>query len=145
MGRLVRERVALLVPLALRQEQDLGVEGPEHLPWRVDGVMFSTALDNLLENALCYTPDGGTITLRLGQDPERFWCEVEDNGPGISAEFRERAFDRFTRAPDVTKPGAGLGLAIVQRAVELHGGSIKLLDPESGQGLLARIELSKAH
>lgn len=141
LGRLARDRVALLVPLALRQNQDLGVEGPEHLPWQADGAMIATALDNLLENALRYTPAGGTVTLRLGGGPGLAWCEVEDNGPGIPPEFRAKAFDRFARAPGATRPGAGLGLAIVLRAVAFHGGTVRLLEPASGPGLRARIEL----
>ncbi|BDU72039.1 sensor histidine kinase [Mesoterricola silvestris] len=141
LAELARERVALLVPLALRRGQDLGVEGPDHLPCRAHGAMLATALDNLLENALRYTPEGGVITLRLGRDGARCWCEVEDDGPGIPDSFREQAFDRFARAPGAPGHGAGLGLSIVRKALDLHHGTVSLLDPPGGRGLRVRIEI----
>lgn len=140
LAALGRERVALLVPLALRRGQDLGVEGPDALPCRAHGAMLATALDNLLENAVRYTPAGGVITLRLGRDGDRCWCEVEDDGPGIPESFRDKAFDRFARAPGATGHGAGLGLSIVRKAMDLHGGTVRLLEPGSGRGLRVRLE-----
>jgi signal transduction histidine kinase len=142
-AQLARERVAQLVPLALAKGSDLGVEAPERLSWPLDPVLFATALDNLLENALNHTPPGTRITARIGQEDGRLVCEVEDDGPGIPEDFRAAAFERFSRGPVTTAPGAGLGLAIVRSAVELLGGSVRLLTPAGKQGLCVRLEIPR--
>lgn len=144
LGRLARERLALLVPLALAKEQDPGVEGPERLEAEGDPAILATVLDNLLENAIKYTPRGGILTLRLREDAQWTTVEVEDNGPGMSEEFQPHAFERFARDSSSEEPGAGLGLSIVARAVELHGGQVSLHRPSSGRGLLVRILLPRA-
>jgi len=67
--------------------------------------------------------------------------DVCDDGPGIPPDRRNAAFHRFQRGLDTKEPGYGLGLSIVQRAVELHDGTIELLEAPTGQGLLVRIRL----
>ncbi len=141
LGVLARDRTSLILPLALAKKQDLGVEGPEHLECRGDGSVIGTAIDNLLENAIRYTPIGGTITLRLGYGKSDVFLEVEDDGPGMSEEFKARAFDRFSRELGTHATGTGLGLAIVYRAVELHQGRVELGMPNQGTGLRIRLEL----
>jgi len=116
MADLAQKRVAALVPQALAKGQDLGYEGPASLAWEGDASILGSALDNLLVNALQYTPPGTTITLRLVQDIDGVLLEIEDTGPGIPAEFHESIFDRFTRLPGTQEPGTGLGLAIVRRS-----------------------------
>lgn len=143
LATLARERVESLVPQALKKDQDLGFEGPEALPWQGDGAVLGSALDNLLMNALLYTPPGGRITLRLMPGEGDVRIEVEDTGPGILPEFLPCAFERFTRLPGNPQPGSGLGLAIVQRAVELHGGTVALANRIDGTGLLATIHLPR--
>jgi two-component system sensor histidine kinase MprB len=86
---------------------------------RVDAVLIERAISNLLDNALKYSPPGTPIevTVREGE------VVVADHGPGIAAEDLPRIFDRFYRAAGArSKPGAGLGLAIVREAAEAHGG-----------------------
>jgi signal transduction histidine kinase len=98
-------------------------------------------LDNLLENAVEASPDGARITLETrGVSP---WVElrVRDEGPGLTAEQRERAFDRFWRSRD--GEGSGLGLAIVRRLVEQDGGSVELLEAP-GHGVEAVVRLRAA-
>jgi len=69
------------------------------------------------------------------------FLEVEDDGPGMSEAFKARAFERFSRELGSHTTGAGLGLAIVHRAVELHQGRLMLTTPAKGTGLRVRIEL----
>ena len=89
---------------------------------------------NLLSNAFKYTPRGGSVTLGgeiIGEDA-RIW--VQDTGPGVPSEFMPSAFGRFTaKGNAVGRPGAGLGLALVNRFVELHGGWVEL-ESRNGQG-----------
>lgn len=84
-------------------------------------------LDNLIENALKYTPEGTTITVSLDDTPEGVVLTVADNGPGIAPEDRDRAFERFYRGA-ANKPvaGTGLGLAIVRQIAERWGGTAQL-------------------
>ena len=82
---------------------------------------------NLLSNALNASPAGGTVTLRSVVDGETWRVSLDDQGPGVAAEFRDRIFNRFyrlTTATDVENSGSGLGLAICQSIVSLHGGRI---------------------
>jgi signal transduction histidine kinase len=97
-----------------------------------DVVALSHVLGNLLENAAKYSPAGSLITVRarLGDGDVR--VEVQDQGPGVSAEDRERIFESFERGAGVEGPGTGLGLAIAHRYVELWGGEIGLDDDDEG-------------
>ena len=90
---------------------------------------------NLVDNALRYTPPGGSVEVRVGPDGDQARVEVADSGPGIPEEERERVFDRFYRGRQAPGGGSGLGLAIVRQVVTLHGGSITLGKSPSG-GLL---------
>ena len=92
-------------------------------------------LANLVDNALRYTPPGGSVDVRVAPDGDQARIEVADSGPGIPEEERERVFDRFYRGRQAPGGGSGLGLAIVRQIVALHGGSIALDKSPSG-GLL---------
>jgi len=96
---------------------------------RADIGLVERALENLIENALHYTPSGGAITLSLALQNGRILIEVEDTGKGIAPEHLPHVFDRTYRVPvevvsEEQMHGAGLGLAITRRIVELHGGEI---------------------
>ena len=92
-------------------------------------------LDNLIENAIRYSPPGGEITIAAGDGDDRT-LKVTDNGPGIPPEDRERIFERFYRGSNGRRsgPGTGLGLAIVAELVRRWDGEIKLTDAENGGG-----------
>ncbi len=92
-------------------------------------------LANLVDNALRYTPPGGTVDVRVAPDGDQARIDVADSGPGIPEEERERVFDRFYRGRQAPGGGSGLGLAIVRQIVTQHGGSITLAESPSG-GLL---------
>jgi signal transduction histidine kinase len=84
-------------------------------------------LDNLIENALAYSPPGTTVTLECGRDDASAWLAVSDEGPGIKEEERERVWERFARGSAGDRaPGTGLGLAVVQTLVRRWGGTAQL-------------------
>lgn len=101
-------------------------------------------LDNVLANALDFSPDGGVVTVALRRAGNSVAISVTDAGPGMSPAERERAFDRFWRGPSKRdRPGSGLGLTIVKQLVMDDGGSVRLDDAASG-GLAVHIELRAA-
>ena len=92
-----------------------------------DPVLFNRALSNLVDNALRFTPDGGTIQISIAVQNQYAEVSVRDNGCGIAAEHVPRVFDRFYRVDASRNPhGAGLGLALVKSITELHGGSASI-------------------
>jgi len=95
-------------------------------------------LDNLVDNAIRYTPSGHVV-VRAARGGDDAILEVEDTGPGIPATERTRVFDRFYRSESASQGGSGLGLAIVRRIAERHGGRAELLDAPTG--LRVRITL----
>jgi signal transduction histidine kinase len=98
-------------------------------------------LDNVLSNALEVSPDDGTITVRGAREADTVLVEVVDDGPGLPAADRQRAFDRFWRGQGLTgRSGSGLGLAIVKQLVVDDGGAVSL-DVHEGRGLAVRIVL----
>ena len=139
-GRLVREVAADGVPRALAAGCDLGVE-VVHEGLSVQGVevLLREALINLIDNAVRYAGTGATITVKLRRAGDDVWIDVEDNGPGLAPDLRERAFERFVRG-SAHGEGCGLGLAIVREIAERHGGSAELL-PAAPQGCIARLTL----
>ncbi|MFC7516516.1 ATP-binding protein [Herbaspirillum sp. GCM10030257] len=108
-----------------------------------DGESLRVLLNNLVENAIRYTPQGGRITVTVRATPDEAIAEVQDNGPGIPSDHLERVFDRFYRVPGTQAEGSGLGLAIVRQVAEAHGGRIELENADTG--LLARLRLPRLH
>jgi two-component system OmpR family sensor kinase len=100
----------------------------------IDGhaTQLQSLVDNLLDNALRYTPRGGRVTAALTPRRREVRLVVQDTGPGIPVHERARVFDRFYRVPGTEAPGSGLGLAIVRRVVQLHGGRIDIADAAGG-------------
>ena len=101
-------------------------------------------LDNLLSNALKYSPAETPVELRIFARGDRVACAVGDGGPGIPAEERERVFDRFYRGRDQrTKPGTGLGLALSRELAALQGGEVTV-EGWPGRGSLFTLWLPAA-
>jgi signal transduction histidine kinase/ActR/RegA family two-component response regulator len=102
-------------------------------------------LENLIGNALKFTPPGGVVTVGARRAPEPGWVafSVRDNGPGISPEHLPRVFDRFWQAQSSDRRGSGLGLAICKAIVEAHGGRI-WVESEPGQGAIFLFTLPAA-
>jgi len=121
------------VPRAIERRIDLGYEGPEtHEATRLRGepVLLGEMVRNLVDNALQYTPQGGTVTARVMPDPfgQVVVLQVEDTGPGIAPAEREAVFRPFYRAPDTQVDGSGLGLAIVHEVALRHGAEVTVTD-----------------
>ena len=121
------------VPRALAKGLDLGFEGPgakDAAAPRVVGeaVLVRELIRNLVDNAVQYTPGGGTVTVRLLPDPygQVAVLQVEDNGPGIPESERELVFQPFYRTLGTEVDGSGLGLAIVREIAERHGGTVAI-------------------
>ncbi len=145
LGALVRERMHDWVPMALARSIDLGLEAPDEIVRIVGGpLQIGELLKNLVDNALRYTPRGGTVTVRVIAG-EAVVLEVEDSGPGIPEAERALVFERFYRVLGTNVDGSGLGLAIVHEIVEQHEARINLeSSPHSKDpllpGLLVRVE-----
>ncbi|QCO57944.1 sensor histidine kinase (plasmid) [Pseudorhodobacter turbinis] len=113
-------------------EVSFNISGQPH-PVFGDQIMLSEAIENLLDNASHYgCPNGGEITLALTFGPEDVTITVQDDGPGIPPDMRERIFDRFIRLNDDSSGGCGLGLAIVRKIAEAHGGTARVLESQRG-------------
>ncbi len=141
--RALVQQVALeLAPNAVRKEIDLSLEGEREIHVAGQALLLHELVANLVDNALRYTPAGGSVVLRVLHDGGSAVLEVEDGGPGIPAAERERVFAPFYRAASalqINPGGAGLGLAIVADIAALHGATLALLDKPAGSGLLARV------
>ncbi|HVL75701.1 MAG TPA: sensor histidine kinase N-terminal domain-containing protein [Noviherbaspirillum sp.] len=133
---LARAVVQDWVQTSFAQRIDLGYEQPDH-PVTIVGnpVMLREMLSNLIDNALHYTPSGGSVTVRIGIDAleRKVILEVEDTGPGIPAAERSRVFERFYRILGSNVDGSGLGLAIVREIVQQHGATVQIHDNPHSQ------------
>lgn len=112
-------------------------------PMMLDYDKIWEAIYNIVDNAIKYTPEGGFVKLGLVEKNNRIIVSIEDNGPGIPDEEREKIFERFYRLDDSRTRdtgGTGLGLAIAKEAILLHGGEISVMDSENG-GSVFVIEL----
>lgn len=130
LDRLVRDVAANVRPSMESKKQNFNVVLGEKLSeMSLDADKFATVLVNLLGNASKYTPVGGSVTFRVRREDGYVLFEVEDTGVGIAEEELPRVFDRFFRSSDPrvqNETGTGLGLAMTQELVRLHGGTISV-------------------
>lgn len=134
---LLANAAELVQPLANESKQRLKFELDNELPFvSVDSDMILRVVINLMENAIKYTPVGGTIQLGAKRTNDGILITVTDSGPGIPQHMQKQIFDKFSRVKysDVPK-GIGLGLAFCRLAVEAHGGHI-WVESELGQGAI---------
>ena len=145
----VRSAVETSLPLIEENEHALTVDLPS-TPIHVDGdlVRLAQALANLLNNAAKYTPRGGHIRLQVGQDGGQARIEVADNGIGIPGAMLERVFEIFTQVDeslDKSQGGLGIGLHIVKRLVDKHGGTVAAHSAGPGRGSVFTVRLPTVH
>jgi two-component system sensor histidine kinase TctE len=104
-----------------------------------DPVLIPELLDNLIDNALRYTPAGGAATVSTGIRDGAPYLSVEDTGPGIAASERAKVVERFYRIPGTNGDGSGLGLAIVKEIVDRHAGVLEIGGRDSSSGVRVRV------
>ncbi len=140
LAELTRNAAERWMPLALARSIDLGFE---LAPTKVmgDALWLEELANNLIDNALRYTPTGGVVTVRCGGTS---W-EVEDSGPGIPKEEYERIFERFYRLDATGVDGCGLGLAIVREIAHNHNASITVEKGPNLGGALIRVTFPPNH
>jgi heavy metal sensor kinase len=147
LGALAGNVIDQLRVLADEKQQDLKLQAPITMHAVGDSGLLRHALMNLIHNAIKYTPNGGTISVELNAiSCGQAVIEVQDTGPGIAAEHRDRIFDRFYRVDagrSREEGGVGLGLAIARWAIEANGGRIELAS-DRGRGSLFRVLLPAA-
>lgn len=135
LGQLAQACAVQWVPMALEKKIDLGFEGVANQTWiSGDGVSLKEMLCNIVDNAIRYTQPAGNITISVAAERGGAVLCVEDNGPGIEQQHRERVFERFYRVLGSGQSGSGLGLAIVAEVAKRHGAEIKLEHGSEGTG-----------
>jgi PAS domain S-box-containing protein len=143
LSALIADAVEAARPVAEEKHIEL-IADVAHIELReADALRLGQVLDNILSNAVKFTPNEGSVTVRAAVDGARAVIEVTDTGIGISAEDQLRLFDRFFRsavANHMAIPGTGLGLAIAKAIVEGHDGVISL-QSQPGSGTTVRLEL----
>ena len=126
---IVAAAVAAAEPAATANTVRLHTDLPGHLPMQGDAARLRQLVDNLISNAIKYSPDGGDVHIRLRDEAGVAELRISDRGIGIPPADRHRLLDRFFRASNVAHhgiPGTGLGLALVRAIADLHHGTITL-------------------
>ncbi len=134
-----KRAVAELAGVAAAKQIDLGMQRADSadVDGQPDALMI--LLRNLIDNAIKYTPQGGTVDVSVAAASGEVRVTVEDSGPGIPPEERERVFDRFYRVPGSDAAGSGLGLAIIKSIAERHGATLALGESKRLGGLEATV------
>lgn len=137
---IARDVVANCAPLAIRRGRDIAFEG-EPVEIYGDAPALTSAITNLVDNAIRAEPPGGTVEVEAGRSAAgRVFVEVRDHGRGVPETERERLFEPFWRKGE-PGTGTGLGLAIVREIAEAHGGVVTLAPQTERVGAIFRIEL----
>ncbi len=139
LDRLAAEVIAEMVPIADRKPVDLGMDEAAPVEVRGDPDALRTLVRNLVDNAIRYTPAGGTVDVAVMRVAGAVALQVTDTGPGIAPGDRARVFDRFVRLGDSAAMGSGLGLAIVKAIADAHGAAVTLGEGPFARGL--RVEV----
>jgi two-component system, OmpR family, sensor histidine kinase QseC len=138
------EIISELVPKAIKKSIEIELINQEkHIMLNANATAIAILLRNLIDNAIRYIPKNGHIRVVVKQNQGSVTCIVEDDGPGIPDEMRERVFERFFRMVGEDTQGSGLGLGIVKKIVDLYHAHIELDAPKMGHGLIVRIHFPK--
>ena len=146
LGKILQGLVIAARPHLLNRKISLVMEGLDSIPETIlDVDKVETMAANLLSNAIKFTPDGGRITIKAGEEGEIVWFEVEDTGIGIPKDKLDMIFERFHQVDDAlnkNREGTGLGLAMVKQLTRIHTGKVTV-QSRLGEGTTFRIELPK--
>ncbi len=135
------QSIEALKPLAETHEVELKAELPKQQPYRGNELLLGSALNHVIENAVQFSPDGGTVLFEMKTTTDELVISIKDNGPGIPDFAAERAFERFySYRPEHQNAhkGNGLGLAFVREVAELHHGSAEIATHPDG-GTIAKL------
>lgn len=134
----VKQAIAEVAPVAAAKAIEISAEMPNDAEMRGDELAATMAIRNLLENAVKFTPENGTVDIFLNADAHNIELRVRDSGPGLKAGEEQRVFERFYRGSSAI-PGSGLGLALVSAVAQLHGGSVKAsnIEPHGSEFMLS--------
>jgi signal transduction histidine kinase len=141
---LVAEVVDANQPLAVNKQQSMTVSAARNLVTMCDADRIREAIDNLISNAIKYSPIGGRISVQVDQDADKTAIRIVDEGAGLSPEDIGRLFGRFQRLsakPTAGESSTGLGLSIVKRIIDMHGGEVTANSSGPGQGSTFTITL----
>jgi two-component system, OmpR family, sensor kinase len=141
---LARRAVADMVSVAQAKGVDLGLQQADAAVVQGQPEALNILVRNLVDNAIKYTPGGGTVDVSVQAAPQGCVLCVEDSGPGIPPDERERVFDRFYRIAGSEAQGSGLGLAIIKSIAERHGAKLTLGQSERLGGLSATVAFPAA-
>ena len=130
--QLARDSIEVLLPQAVAKTIDLGFEGDRQAMLWGDRALIGELILNLADNAIKYSPADSMVTLTVRAKDRAIHLIVEDDGPGIAAEGRAAAFERFSRLHNAVDHGCGLGLAIVREIAGRHGATVTLGDAQGG-------------
>jgi signal transduction histidine kinase len=134
-------------PLAVNKQQSIAVSAPTNVVTMCDADRIREAIDNLISNAIKYSPIGGRISVLVSNERKKTLIRVADEGAGLSPEDLSRLFGRFQRLsakPTAGESSTGLGLSIVKRIVDMHGGDVLAESAGPGQGATFTITLPMA-
>jgi signal transduction histidine kinase len=141
-AELTRQSLAGLVPKARQKGVSVSFEGPESACVLANSLGLRAIVDNIVDNAVRYTPSGGKVHIALERKAAVVELCVKDDGPGIAPEHHAAVFERFYRIPGNEEEGSGLGLSIVRRLVVAYGGRVQLGRGFEGRGLCVALTLS---
>lgn len=140
METFVRDRLASAAPLALQRNIDIELRADPGCAVQAHRESLGAMLDNLIGNAIKYSPDGGRITVGLTRQDNGLRLAISDQGPGIDPSLYGKVFERFYRVPGQEQSGSGLGLAIAERAAARNGAAIHLGSGDDGKGLCVTVD-----
>ena len=143
LGAVLQESIGELAPAALARQIDMELMHEQPVFVSGDAGLLAILCRNLIDNAIRYSRPSTTINIALEAGDATACIRIRDAGPGLSAEQRANIGRRFYRVPGTHAAGSGLGLSIVQRIVDLHGGTLRLESPPTGVGLQVSIELPR--
>src|SRR5215475_8432834 len=144
---LVKEVADANHPLAVNKQQAISVTAPSNIVTMCDTDRIREAIDNLISNAIKYSPMGGTIDVTVSHEANDTVIRVKDQGAGLSPEDLGRLFGRFQRLsakPTAGESSTGLGLSIVKRIIDMHGGEVTAASPGPNKGSTFTIALPAA-
>lgn len=131
-SELARNVIADFAPMADARQIDFGIKAQTKAEVMGSADALRVMLNNLLDNAIRYTPNGGRIDVSIAIDEGRVSITVEDSGPGIPEQELTRVLDRFYRAPGAPSSGSGLGLSIVKQIAKAHKANLTLFNAPHG-------------